>query len=652
MTVRLITIDQIDSFKDVRDFAADSIPPLVINRVQKLDEREELEPFIRTVLTDTNETPHGPAEIADILTHKVRVLREQGLAAFILKGKSFPTVRPKDVSHQIYRLEKIAELKFVILAVTGNILDGAKEQFVSTANRLGCAYCILDASDLSRLFIAYGFFCPRDGRRISAGRCSCGYSPKKRILNLLQKQSLQELSQAHTIGQKAGLLVLPTGSGKTRIAAEDAKVFSHGHVLYVAHTHEILDVAESEFAAVFGTQNVTRINDEKSLQNLKRVNLATIQFLRRHLSRIPRNTFEYVVVDEFHHAAAASYRCLIELAGDPFLLGLTATPFRGDRQDITELCHGNVLVNAELRTGIDNGILAPYHYFGAFDDVDYSNVRHNGITYTIRDLEKALIIPARDRAIISRWHQHAEGKPTLAFCCSHKHAVRVAAAIRENGVGAEPYLSTTSLDKRKDLSRDLEEGRLSVLCVVDVLNEGADFPFIECLLFLRPTESKRVFFQQLGRGLRRYVGKSHCIVIDFIGNFRNAFRIVEYHGLLPYPDEQSASSSRDLRSIKDVLNLPLGCEVNFEEKVIDIFAQQMLHPRFATRHNIGRILIYQYQRLQSRLGRTPLQQDIDRACLLDSHLYADVFGSWKRFQQIITERSQMPILACQDSTKD
>jgi superfamily II DNA or RNA helicase len=638
MTGKLIQIDDIDSFKDVRDFPLKTIKEEVISKVKALDEREEFEPFIRSILTDTNETPHGPSEIVDVLTHKLTVRREQGIAAFILKGKSFPTVRPKHVSHQIYRLEKISGLKFAVLGVTGNILDEAKEQFISTAERLGCKYCILDSGDLSRLFLAYGFFCPRDGKRISAGRCKCGYSPKKRVLNILQKQALDELSQAHSLGQRAGLIVLPPGSGKTRIAAEDSRAYGAKKVLYVAHTNEILDVAESEFAGIFGDRNVQRIGNRHTFLHAKKANLVTIQLLKNCFSAVRSGTYDYIVVDEFHHAAASSYRRLLEVISDAFLLGLTATPFRGDRQDIMGLCHGNVLVNGELRTGIDTGVLAPYHYFGVFDDIDYSNIKHNGITYTVRDLERYLVIPARDRTIINKWRTLADQKPTLAFCCSHAHALRVARSFNDHGIAAEPYLSTTPWPDRQILSAKLERGDISVLCVVDVLNEGADFPFIECLLFLRPTESKRIFFQQLGRGLRKFVGKSHCIVIDFIGNFRNAYRIVEYHGLLPYADEVPSASMQDVRNIKDVLNLPLGCEVHFDERVIDIFARQALDPRYATRHNIGRILLYQYLKIKARLGRTPTRQDIDRNYLIDSRFYREVFGSWKRFEEIVIDK--------------
>jgi hypothetical protein len=166
---------------------------------------------------------------------------------------------------------------------------------------------------------------------------------------------------------------------------------------------------------------------------------------------------------------------------------------------------------------------------------------------------------------------------------------------------------------------------------VDVLNEGADFRFIQTLLFLRPTESARIFHQQLGRGLRKAVGKSHCTVIDFIGNFKNAYMLVEYHGLLPYA-EGSARTTGGFLTPKEMLNLPLGCKVHFDTRVVQVFAQQSLSPANATRHNIGRILIHQYARLEALLGRRPTPRDVDHNLLLGKDLYKLVFGSWSAFQ--------------------
>jgi superfamily II DNA or RNA helicase len=285
-----------------------------------------------------------------------------------------------------------------------------------------------------------------------------------------------------------------------------------------------------------------------------------------------------------------------------------------------------------LRFGIETGVLCPYRYFGCFDDVDYSHIRHKGVSYDIRDLERALILPERDRAIIRKWREKAEGKHTVAFCCSIKHAERVAESFEAAGIRAFAYTSGVNLEERQCALSRFKAGEITVLCVVDVLNEGADLPFVECLLFLRPTESKRIFFQQLGRGLRKYVGKAHCIAIDFIGNFKNANRIVEYQGLLPFGEAEHDSSQTRHSYSKNVLNLPLGCQVTFDDRVIELFYDQTLDTSFITSHNIRGILMFQYDRLAQKLGHRPTKMEVDRNCIIGSNIYATCFGSWKVFE--------------------
>lgn len=631
---QLLRIEDFDNFIEVKNFPATQVTKAHLDAVRSLDEREELEPYIRAILHDPNDTPHGPAELVDILTHRLIVQKTNGMGAFIIKGRSFSTVRPKDVSHQIYRLEKISDLTIAVLVVPGIVLDMAKEQFCSTAARLGCQYAIFDAIDVSRMLIAYGFICPRDGRKIVSGRCKCGYSPKKRLLNLFQQDALAALERSHKRGEPAGLIILPPGSGKTRIAAEDALRFDAKNVLYLAHTDEILDVAKSEFEAKFSTDLVTRHAQSKTLRNPNRVNIATIQLVHRNRGKLSLADFDYIILDEFHHAAAQSYRAVIRESRPKFIIGLTATPFRGDRQDIFELCNQNVLSNFELRAGIDAGILSPYHYFGCFDDIDYTNIRHNGQHYDIRDLERALVIPNRQSAIIKKWRELAEDKCTIAFCCSHDHAKRAASSFNKRGIPSAAYISSTSSIERRELLQMLANGDIKVLCAVDVLNEGADVPFVECLLFLRPTESKRIYYQQLGRGLRLYAGKTHCTVIDFIGNFKNAYKILEYNSLIPVEQNQSLPDFKAARSFKEVLDLPLNCKVTFDQRIIDVFSSQALDPKNATRHSIGQILFYEFEKIHNDLGRMPTKKDVDRWSRLNSWFYIQVFGSWQKFETI------------------
>jgi superfamily II DNA or RNA helicase len=638
MTAHLVRVEEFEEFKLAKDVSSTEINTSVLETIRSLDEREEVEPYLRKIISDFSQTPHGPAELVDIFTHRLTLQKQPKLAAFIIKGRSFKTVRPSDVGHQIYRLEKIDGLDVAIFAASGVILDQAKEQFVSTARRCVSEYSIADAIDLAKIFIAYGFICPKDGHRIVAGRCTCGYAPRKRVLNLFQIETLKSLGDSRRRRESAGLVVLPPGSGKTRVAAEDALSCNAQCVLYIAHTHEILDVAKSEFEAKFGVTNVTSHDGLESLRNLNQVNLVTVQLLHRYLAQANLAQVDYAVIDEFHHAAAKTYRMILQAISPTYLLGLTATPFRGDNQDVLRLCQDNQIVSFDLRSGVNSGILSPYHYFGCFDNVNYSDIRYNNSRYDIRDLERALLIPERDQAIIKKWSELADGKPTIAFCCTHEHALRMAMSFTSAGISAGVYISSTPSDERATLLDHLAAGQISVLCVVDIFNEGADLPFIECLLFLRPSESKRILYQQLGRGLRQYVGKKQCIAIDFIGNFKNAYRIVEYLGLLPIDEApESLDVIAKARNRKDILNLPLGCEVDFDDRVIDIFIDQTLDPRYATRHNIRRILLYQYERLARRMYRRPTKQDIDRNCVLNSDLYRLAFGSWGEFQRIVDD---------------
>jgi len=177
----LVPIEAFDNFKAVKDFPISEFSTDVLRElvrsVKELDEREELEPWLRSILADGSQTPHGPVEIVDVFTHHVVAKGQHGMAAFILKGKSFSTVKPADVAHQIYRLKKLQGLKYAVFAAPGTILDAAKEQFCTTCEEIGCHYSIFNAEDIVRLFVAYGFFCPRDAYRISSGRCRhCGYS--------------------------------------------------------------------------------------------------------------------------------------------------------------------------------------------------------------------------------------------------------------------------------------------------------------------------------------------------------------------------------------------------------------------------------------------------------------------------------------------
>jgi hypothetical protein len=269
----LISLRRIGSFERYQAVTGQEIGEHVIDSVRGLDERTEIEPWLMSILNDTNSTPHGPSEIVDVLTHKLTVDGEERLAAFIIKGKSFPTVRPVHVSHQIFRLNRISDLAVAAFVSTGNVLDEVKEEFLHVATAIGCDYFFLDAHNLARIFVGYGYLCPRDGRRVLKGRCQCGYTPTTHPSNILQEEALRCLSDAHANHEKSGAIILPTGAGKTRIAVTDVYRRDIQRAIYVAHSHEILEDAEVEFQRFYSTEDVKRFESPPSKQELRKINL-------------------------------------------------------------------------------------------------------------------------------------------------------------------------------------------------------------------------------------------------------------------------------------------------------------------------------------------------------------------------------------------
>jgi hypothetical protein len=239
----------------------------------------------------------------------------------------------------------------------------------------------------------------------------------------------------------------------------------------------------------------------------------------------PKDYFSYVIFDEFHHGAAPSYKAVVDYFKPKFMLGLTATPERTDKKDVIQLLNNNLVFSITTADAIRRGFLVPFTYYGLYDNVDYSRISHNGYKYNIDDLEKSLLIPSRDSAIIEKYKELAPKNKTIGFCVSIKHAERMAKLFTENGICSIAIHSNISLEERSRRIQQYEKGHVECVFVRDIFNEGVDFPETTTLLFLRPTESKVIFQQQLGRGLRLSGSKTNAIVLDFIGNYIGASEI-------------------------------------------------------------------------------------------------------------------------------
>ena len=382
----------------------------------------------------------------------------------------------------------------------------------------------------------------------------------------VQREALDALSQTRTAGFKGGLVVMATGLGKTWLAAFDATRPEFRRVLFVAHREEILQQTREVFRAIRPDSTVGLVMGDQDEADADIV-LATVQSLSRRLDRLHPERFDYVVIDEFHHAAAASYRRVVNHLSPAFLLGLTATPDRADGADLLSLCEDNLVFECDLTQGIERGLLSPFHYLGVPDPVDFAPLPWRNSRFDPDALELAVITQERTSAALREWQQHA-GTRTLAFCVSRRHADRMARAFREAGISAAAVHSGPTSAPRHESLFDLERGALRVVFSVDMFNEGVDVPAIDTVLLLRPTASPVVFLQQIGRGLRLSPGKENLTVVDFVGNHRSF--LLPARLLAGLADGRPATDA-ELRErlAQGNLELPTGCSVDYQVEARD-----------------------------------------------------------------------------------
>ena len=295
---------------------------------------------------------------------------------------------------------------------------------------------------------------------------------------------------------------------------------------------------------------------------------ASIQTLgqEKHLERYAPDHFDYIVVDEFHHAAAPTYRRLLSYFSPKFLLGLTATPDRSDQSDILSLCDDNLVFTRGLFDGISAKLLVPFHYYGIFDrSVDYAELPWRSGRFDLDQLSNKLATLARAKHALTEWQRYKQQR-TLAFCVSVAHAEFMAAQFAKAGIDCAAVYAG-SLMSRADALERLRDGRLAVIFSVDLFNEGVDLPAIDTVMMLRPTESKILFLQQLGRGLRKSEGKERLVILDFIGNHKSFLHKPEALFEIDASYKKLADFARKAEAHQ--LELPEGCFVNYDLELID-----------------------------------------------------------------------------------
>ncbi|WP_423741076.1 DEAD/DEAH box helicase [Faecalibacterium sp. 7] len=330
-----------------------------------------------------------------------------------------------------------------------------------------------------------------------------------------QQEATENLQKMREDGKTIALLYHATGVGKTITAATDAKAVD-GRTLFLVNALKLASQAKDTFAKVWPEATLGEYTgSQKDVSQT--VIFATVQSISKDLEKFSPTDFDYLIVDECHHAAANTYQKIFTYFHPKFILGLTATPERSDGEDMLELFQ-NVAHKMDLKTAVERGVLVPIRCIRVKTNIDLTDVRINGIKYNSQDLESKLFIPERNQLIVDTYLKYVNGKKTVIFCASVDHAAEIAKLLRDNGVKAEAVSGRDRVEIRDKILKDYETGSTNVLCACDLLNEGWDSPHTTVLFMARPTMSKTIYMQQLGRGTRRCPGKDDLLVIDFVDN--------------------------------------------------------------------------------------------------------------------------------------
>lgn len=423
------------------------------------------------------------------------------------------------------------------------------------------------------------------------------YSPRG-----AQIEALYHLKKTREEGFDKGLVVAATGIGKTYLAAFDSREYQR--ILFVAHREEILKQAEKSFKNVrplsergffMGTQKETD----------KDIIFASVQSLGKSdsLKLFQPDYFDYIIVDEFHHAVAQNYQNIINYFQPRFLLGLTATPERLDSKDVLAICDYNLVYEAPLKKAINQGWLVPFRYYAIFDEtVNYETIDYRNGKYQTTQLEEALSIHKRADLIFSHYKKYRSTR-AMGFCMSKHHAEFMADYFVKHGVSACAVYSgdegVHNTAREKALSK-LVKGEINVIFSVDMFNEGLDIASLDMVMMLRPTESPTIFLQQLGRGLRLYKDKHYLNVLDFIGNYKKA-------NFSPYL--MTGASKSQFKKASEVIRedsvLPEDCIMDFDFRLIDLFEKM---DRSSIK--IEKLLVEEYERIKAELGHRPSRTEL------------------------------------------
>ncbi|WP_042349312.1 DUF3427 domain-containing protein [Bacillus massiliigorillae] len=426
--------------------------------------------------------------------------------------------------------------------------------------------------------------------------------------NFMQRKALENLQYTRDLGNNKGVVIAATGTGKTYLAAFDVKAFNPKKLLFLAHREELLDNAVNTFKKVIKKDELFGKITGSVKEYEKPFVFSTVQTLHKEhsLTKFSQDEFDYIIIDEFHHAEASTYLKIIEYFNPKFLLGITATPERMDGRDVLALCDHNIVYEIRLRDALEAKLLVPFHYFGVTDEtIDYNLIPIKNGLLDEDALVKALNTNERTDYIIemiNRYGFHGDKMIALGFCANIKHAQYMTDEFNKRGIKAACLTGNDSVSYREEIVSRLEDTHnpLEIIFTVNIFNEGIDIPKVNLILFLRPTESSTIFIQQLGRGLRKVEGKEFVTILDFIGNYQKSFIVpLALSGQINH--KAFDKDSLRVAITHEFADLPGGSYVDLDP----VSQKQILDKIDSIKMDATEMLKALYQQFKNELGRSP-----------------------------------------------
>ena len=448
------------------------------------------------------------------------------------------------------------------------------------------------------------------------------------VPNSMQKRVLQKLKETRINGNKKGLVISATGTGKTYLAAMDIKQFfeinsntenklfeindkksktSNIKFLFIAHREELLENAINVFSKILKIDKNEFGRIYGGLKEIdKSIIFASIQSLRNCYNEFKPSFFDYVIVDEFHHSMSDSYLKTLSYFNPKFLLGLTATPKRMDGKDILSLCDYNVVDEIGIKEALEEDLIVPFHYFGINDyTINYDNIPYKNGKYNEKILLENLLLNTRTDYIVEKINKFGfdgDELSAVAFCQNIEHAFFMKEEFSKKGYKSAVITANTSSNERSEILEKFKNKKIEILCVVDILNEGIDIPTINLLLFLRPTMSSTIFIQQIGRGLRKAKNKDFVTIIDFIGNHKKDYLLINYFSSeVDNKDTLFTKKEKIINEIKNQFsNIPKSCYVELDRICQNRIIEKIEKINFSSKN----ILKEMYSSYKQEIGKS------------------------------------------------